>query len=130
MAPAEFPVSIQLLKTQDPWPPFQMVTLLMQPLVKFPLRHHIKSCRSSTSIEGRAPAAFTVVTKREFHQGSPHIPMRPADEIPFSIQLLKIQEPCPPFQMVSLSLCAGQRIIIPFMSREIQCVHNGEMQSI
>ena len=35
--------------------------------------------------------------------GSPYIQLRPA-EIPFSIQLLKIQEPCPPFHMVTLTL--------------------------
>ena len=46
---------------------------------------------------GRAPAALNVVIKREFHQ----VQMRPA-EIAFSIQLLKIQEPWLPLQMVSL----------------------------
>ena len=43
------------------------------------------------------------VTRLKISPCSPYIQMRPA-EIPFSIHLLKIQEPCPPFQMVSLFL--------------------------
>ena len=59
MRPAEIPFSIQLLKIQEPCPPpFQMVSLFMQPLVKSPLHHNID-----------APAALTVVMKRGFHQG-------------------------------------------------------------
>ena len=40
--------------------------------------------------------------------GSPYIPMTPA-EMPFSTQLLKIQEPCPPFQMGRHKNLAGSR---------------------
>ena len=47
---------------------------------------------------GQGFSSLTVVMKREFHQ----VLHMTAAEIPFSIQLLKIQEPCPPFQMVSL----------------------------
>ena len=46
----------------------------------------------------RTPAALSVVMKGEFPQV---LQMTPA-EITFSIQLLKIQEPCPPFQMANL----------------------------
>ena len=77
MRPAEIPFSIQLLKLQEPCPPF-------------------KSAHSS-----RAPAAFECCDKAGISPGSPYIQMTHA-EIPFSIQLLKIQEPCPPFQMVNL----------------------------
>ena len=40
MTPDGIPFSIQLLKIQEPCPPFLMVSLLMQSLVKFPLQHN------------------------------------------------------------------------------------------
>ena len=67
MTPAEISFSMQLLKIKEPCPPFQMVSLFMHPLVKFPLHHNSESCRSP-ALEGRAPAALTVVMKMEFHQ--------------------------------------------------------------
>ena len=46
----------------------------------------------------RAPAALTVVLKREFHQGL----HGEADEIPSLLQHLKLQEPCPLLNLVTL----------------------------
>ena len=52
--------------------------------------------------QGRAPATFKCCVEEGISPGSPYIQLRPV-ELPFSIQLLKIQEPpCPPFQTVSL----------------------------
>ena len=50
---------------------------------------------------GHGSCSFKCCDEEGISPGSPYIQMRPA-EIPFSIQLLRIQEPCPPFQMVSL----------------------------
>ena len=55
--------------------------------------------------------SFKCCDEQRISPGSPYIQMRPA-EIPFSIQLLKIQEPCPPFQMVSLNE-SGQLVEFP-----------------
>ena len=53
---------------------------------------------------GQGSCSFQCCDEDGIPPGSPYILMTPA-EIPFSIQLLKIQEPCcPPFQVVSL-LC-------------------------
>ena len=59
--------------------------------------------------EDRAPAAFKCCDEEGISPGSPYIQMTPA-EIPFYMQLLKIQEPCLPFQMVSLvCVCVRER---------------------
>ena len=50
---------------------------------------------------GQGSCSFNCCDEEGISPGSPYIQMRPAD-IPFSIQLLKMQEPCPRFQMVSL----------------------------
>ena len=59
MTPAEIPFSMQLLRIQEPCPPFQMVSLLK-------VAGALPSFKSGVS--SRAPAALNVVMKREFHQ--------------------------------------------------------------
>ena len=59
--------------------------------------------------------------KEGISPGSPYIQMRPA-EVPFSIQLLKIQEPlCPPFQKVSLFLT--EATLHWQLCSQIICIH-------
>ena len=48
-----------------------------------------------------APAALTCFDEEGISPGAACIQMTPA-EIPFSIQLLKIQDPGPPFHMATL----------------------------
>ena len=73
--------------------------------MKFLLHHNSESCRSSTRVtrfkRGQGTCCFNSCDEEGISPGSPDIQMTSA-EIPFSKQLLKIQEPCPPFQMVSL----------------------------
>ena len=49
---------------------------------------------------GQGTCSFKCCDEEGISAGSPYTQMRPA-KIVFSIQLLKIQEPCPPFQRVS-----------------------------
>ena len=78
-APDEIPSSLQQLELQEPCPLLYLVALAK---------------------EGRAPAALTC-EEEGISPGAACIQMTPA-EIPFSILLLKIQDPCPPFHMVTL----------------------------
>ena len=84
-----------------------MSFVYMENLVKFPLHHNTESCRSSARVtrfkRGQGSCSFKFCDEEGISPGSPYIQMRPA-KIPFSIQLLKIQESCLPFQMVSLPL--------------------------
>ena len=114
------PVSLSVVLKRE----FQQISLVcMENLVKFPLHHNIYSRRSSTRVtrlkRGQGTCSFKCCDEEGISPGCPYIQMRPA-EIPFSVQLLKMQEPCPPSQMVSLPY--GDRVFIfkihsnPFLS--------------
>ena len=61
----------------------------------------ISSLSQHLKLQVPCPLLKLVTDEEGISPGSPYIQMTPA-EIPFYMQLLKIQEPCPPFQMVSL----------------------------
>ena len=92
----------------------------MENLVEFPLHHHRLSCRSSTRVtrfkRGQGSCSFKCCDEEGIPPGSPYIQMTPA-EIPFPIQLLKMQEPCPPFHMLSLA-----EVLLHLLPKE--AVHN------
>ena len=56
---------------------------------------------------GQGSCSFKRCDEEGISPGSPYIQMTPA-EMSISIQLLKIQEPCPPFQIVSLGYSGEQ----------------------